>query len=395
MPETSATDQSNRYGIIAAIASMAIVSFSVGLMSPLVTLFLKAKDFNYALIGIIAAMPAVGAIILAPWLSTIFRYLGGFRTIYLSVLLGAISIALLPLTENYGLWLFLRFFQGMGFGLLFIVSDTWINQMVDPEKRGRVIGIYMAISTVSIALGVCSISIFNISTYYPFLVGALTFAFALVPVLYLKNILLVIGDWPAFDVFRGIAREPQLCIVVFLYSALNTIALSLLPLFAMYRGYTLNQSVYIFAALIAGSFMMQPLIGWLADLLNRYRLLLICVGGTLVTLILLWMLPHGSIWIWPITFILGSFVGGLITLVLTIVGQRFKGTQLIKFNTTISLVVNIAYLITPILGGFIMDIWNPDSLPILFVILTLIVLTILKFSGTSFRRIVEQKVSLQ
>ena len=365
----------------------------MGMLSPFVTLYAKAKGTSYLLIGIISAMPALGAIGLSLLRSTIIRHVGSFRAIYLSMLLTAFSVFLLPFIPVYT-WIIVRFFEGMGFGLLYISCDTWVNQMVDPQLRGRVIAAYVATPAISLAFGILLISAFDVTSAYPFIISAFLFLAAIMPLVYLRNNLSVEETGSAAEVFRNVLREPQLCFLMFLFCALQITSISLLPIFTLHRGYTSDVSVTLVTVLVVGSIVIQPVIGWLADKMNRYTLLLISIIGTIAGLLALIMLSNESTWIWSIVFLLGVAGGALITVVMTIVGQRFTAGQLMSFNTTLGLMKNVAYLITPALVGLIMHIWNPDGLPVTLLLLALVVLVAVIFSGGSFSRTAGLRVAV-
>nr|BFE93022.1 hypothetical protein GCM10020185_35580 [Pseudomonas brassicacearum subsp. brassicacearum] len=55
---------------------------------------------------------------------------------------GAVSIGLLALLPSYPVWLLLRLVIGVVLTLVFILGESWINQLVIEKWRGRLVALY-------------------------------------------------------------------------------------------------------------------------------------------------------------------------------------------------------------------------------------------------------------
>ncbi|MFP3481004.1 MFS transporter, partial [Burkholderia sp. SIMBA_057] len=72
------------------------------------------------------------------------------------------------------------------------------------------------------------------------------------------------------------------------FALFDTIALSLMPLFAMAHGIPSEVAVLFASALLLGDTTMQFPIGWLADRLGRER---VHIGGAVLVVVLLPLFP--------------------------------------------------------------------------------------------------------
>ena len=79
-------------------------------------------------------------------------------------------------------WAALRFVTGLCLAVLFSALESWLNDRLDNENRGRVLGVYMVISYCAMALGQLSINVWDLETSDGFIAAALLTSLAIVPV---------------------------------------------------------------------------------------------------------------------------------------------------------------------------------------------------------------------
>ena len=65
--------------------------------------------------------------------------------------------------------------------------------------------------------------------------------------------------------------------------------------------------------------------------------------------------------LWPSLFVWGGVVAGLYTVGLTLLGERFRGPDLVGANAAFVMLYGPGALVGPPLSGSAMDIWNPHG----------------------------------
>ena len=78
-------------------------------------------------------------------------------------------------------------------------------------------------------------------------------------------------------------------------------------------------------------------------------------------------------WLW-----IGLFSGTYIV-AMTLVGERFRGADLVTANASFGLLWGLGILVGPLLSGTAMDIWDPNGFPGTLAGATLLVLAIALF----------------
>ena len=121
-----------------------------------------------------------------------------------------------------------------------------------------------------------------------------------------------------------------------------------------------------------GAIFFQYPIGWLADKLDRGWLLVTCVFiVSLMIALLPWLIDAGTepwwtpraLALWSTIVIWGGSMGATFTVGLTLLGERFRGVQLIAANAVFTLLFGIGGLLGPFLVGAAMSRYGPMGYP--------------------------------
>jgi MFS family permease len=144
----------------------------------------------------------------------------------------------------------------------------------------------------------------------------------------------------------------------------ETTSFTLLPLYGLAQGYQPSSAALLLSVLIAGNVVLQIPIGWLGDRRGRVPILILCaVLGALS--VASWPLTLAEPWLaWPVLLLGGGLLGGMYTLSLATLGERFKGSDLAVANTAFVTLYQLGAMVGPPLGGFAMGRLGPGGLPL-------------------------------
>ena len=256
---------------------------------------------------------------------------------------------------------------GVTTNCLLVTSETWINEIVSDTNRGRLMGLYNALFTAAIALGPLVIPVTGIEGWTPFLVGALFIALAAIPLFWTGSHYLSPHEEASFNIFSFVFVAPTLVAAVLLFAWKETAGMSLLPVYGIRSGLSEAQAAIMLTVSGLGGVTLAYPVGWLADKFNRYWMLVLCGVGTLSGTFLLPYVIGMDHLLWVLLFVWGGLFTGMYTVVLTIVGQRFRGRELVTANISIGVLWGIGSLTGPSITGVAMDIWDPQGFPLVFI----------------------------
>jgi MFS family permease len=366
-----------RRSLAAAISCCAVFGITVAVMSPLISLILEGRGVDRTTIGALASVPALALIATNPFLPYVVGRFGLRPFLYGCIALQLVLTLLMPLFDHLAAWFVLRCLMGAAVNGLFVASETWINAVAEERSRGRVLAVYGAVLSGSFAVGPLVIAITGTEGWPPFLVAAALIAAAGVPLLWSSGLSPMFYGRASFGVLSFFLVAPTLVAAVFL-SAFKEMSMgALLPVYGVRSGLSDSAAAAMLTACYVGALAFQLPIGWLADRMNRYLLLvLLMLAGLVGALLLPAIVALGP----PVMWLgLGLWIGlfsGTYIVAMTLVGERFRGAELMTANASFGLLWGLGILVGPFLAGTAMDIWDPNGFPGVLAAVTLLVLAI-------------------
>jgi MFS family permease len=284
----------------------------------------------------------------------------------------------LPTFRSFETWMLIRFLLGMGNSLLFTAGDTWMNQIVNDRVRGRWMGIYVTVGMAGWAVGPLLGAYLDPDTYWPFGCGLMAIVVAAVLLAPTRRLDVKL-DAPKQGIVVGLAAVFIVAPTVLLSSAMFGIVEGAMQSFAhLYTmdilGAQFRQTGYavIWVGALAAVFFQYP-IGWLADKVNRSWLLIACVLTLMVSIFLFSLLIEGgrahwwearALALWAVVSVWGGSMGGIFTVGITLLGQRFRGVELVSANAVFSVLFGVGGLLGPFLAGTAMSTVGPAGFPL-------------------------------
>lgn len=340
---------------IAVIATAAMFGLTYSLSAPLIAFRLRDAGLDESWIGVNAAMHAVGVLLIAPVLPLLVARFGVRRLILAALLLAALVLVGFAASPAIWTWFVLRVLLGIASEMLFVLSETWTSHLSTEATRARSMAAYMVGMSLGFAAGPLLLSATGVSGMVPFLAGAAPLAAAMLLIAAPQVMAPVFGPAEGANPLRYLRLAPVAMAATMLNAAIETSGLSFLALYAMSLGWSEPRATHLLSAMMVGAIVLQLPIGWLGDRIDRLRLVsalaLLAAAGALI-----WPLVLGIPWLaLLVVFLWGGLFVGIYTLMLTIVGSRFQGAELVGIYGVMGLLWGVGALIGPVLAGVAMD----------------------------------------
>ena len=365
-PPTLTTSQVWRsLGAVFTSAFAASLTFSICM--PLLVLILERRETEPWLIGLNTAAAPAGLLIFTILMPQIVGRLGTMRALYLGFILMILSIVLLPVFDNIWAWFPLRFIMGIGIAIHWVVSETWINTLVDNRIRGRVMGIYVTAMSGGYLAGLPILLFVGSDGPEPFFIIIATLADGVMPLVLARDLAPRIIAHEGFGVIAAIRRAPATMMAAltdgFVFGALFAFFL----IYVQRQGYDEGNALILLIVMSVGNVVLQYPVGMIADRFDR-RLLLIIFALLMTVGTALFPFALGTpLLLWPLLFFWGGIMGGMYTCGLALVGQRFKRQELAAANATFIFVYEFGHLVGPPLAGVAILLWDPHGLIVMAV----------------------------
>lgn len=348
---------------IALVASIGVVGLGLGATIPLTALTLDQRGAGTDIIGVITAISAFGILAAAPFVSRWVANHGPRGCMIAAILTAALSTALMETTDKLLAWGVLRFIFGACMGVLFTIGEAWVNDLAPTNSRGRVVAIYTTAFTLFQLIGPALVAGLNGRLPLPFAACGALFLLALPGMLLISGAARDRQDEAPVAWQRILPRMWMIAIGAAFFAMFDTVALSLLPVYAMRHGIATELAVLSATVVLAGDTALQFAFGWLADHVGRRKVHIGCGIGCCV---LLPILPFaaGTPWLWwTLLLVLGAVAGAIYMLSLVACGERFGGQSLVAASA----VVNASWGMTsaggPLVTGVLMQTAGINALP--------------------------------
>ena len=361
MPGSGLTPAQRRRGIAAAIACVSVVGVGLSLGLPLLSFVLEARGASGRVIGLVTAMAGVATILVSPFAPLLVRRLGAPATLLFAILLSALSFLAFHWAEPLWLWFVLRFLNGAGLALLFVVSEFWINALAPPERRGLVMGIYATVMSLGFAVGPAILAAIGPHGLLPFVIGTGLTLLAGVPALLGAGVAPQVDAPPRRSVAGFLLAAPSATLAAFIFGAVETGSLSLLPVYGLRVGLDETASALLVTAVALGNVALQVPIGLLSDRTDRRKVLLACALVGLAGAALMPLAAGRAALLLGLLFVWGGTVAALYTVGLTLLGARFAGAELASANAAFVMLYSAGMLAGPPLVGAGLDLWSPHG----------------------------------
>ncbi len=344
------------------IASAFAGSMTFSICMPLLSLILEQRETPSWLIGMNNAVTPAGLILCTFFMTRMVQRLGTFQSLVLGFALMIFPLILIPVFDNVWAWFPLRFILGMGIGIHWVVSETWMNTIANDRIRGRVMAIYVTALSASFLAAMPILLLFGTQGPMPFVIVISTAIIAMFPILLARKLIPTITVQSGFGYIAAIKRAPVSMLAIFtdgiVLGALSVFFL----IYAGRHGFTEDESLVLLLVLSVGNVLLQYPVGMLADRFDRRVLIIIFAFlVTLGTLLFPFLLGE-TVLLWIMLFAWGGTLGGIYTCALSQIGRRFHSRELASANATFVSIYETGHLIGPPIAGYAMGIWNPHGL---------------------------------
>ncbi len=355
-----------RWGTYFAVCGAVIsIGLALGLTLPLVSLRLESWGYGSFAIGVMAATPAVGVLLGASVTGRLASRFGSPRLMRACLLFGALSVALLALLPSYPLWVLLRLLLGMALTMVFVLGESWINQLAPDAWRGRLVALYGTGYALSQLSGPLLLTALGSQGDQGFWAGVGLLLFGVVLLVGRSGAPKVDAESASGRGLLGFCqRLPAIAWAVVLFAAFESMVLTLLPVYGLRQGFSEEQALLMASVVVVGDAALQLPIGWLADQISRRVLFAGCGVVLLLSSLAIPPLLHG-VAIWPVLVLFGASAGGLFTLALILLGERFRDDELVRANAHVAQLWGVGCLLGPLLTGAASQWLTGHALPML------------------------------
>lgn len=360
---SSAPVTSRNGNIIAALAAVGACDIAFGLTLQLIPLLMERNGWPAWAIGLNVAMGPIGILMAGPFLPRILGNVGTRRAAFALITILVLSLLAISLSPVW-MWFPLRFVFGLATSALFTVSETWVLSFATNENRGRVMGLYTSLLAVTFAVGPLILPWTGLQGFLPWGIGIACILASALPLCFVKVKDEDFREHADGGGFFGFVRKaPMLLFAVASATLFDNVLISFFTIYGIRHGLDLAVASRVLGFGIIGNVLMFYPLGWLADHWSRKGVVFVTAGMTvLLSLSLLLVITHWLVW--PVMMLLTASAFGVYVVALAVMGDSFKGPDLMAGAAAIAAMWGVGGLIGPPIAGIAIDQFGINALPV-------------------------------
>lgn len=364
-----------------AFASFSALFFGIalmmagnGLQGSLLGLRASLEGFNTNVLGIVMSGYFVGFLAGSLFAPRVVAKVGHVRVFAALASLASISILVHSVFIEPWVWGAMRIVTGFCYAGLYIVCESWLNDMSDNANRGRLLSIYMVVQMGAVAGGQYLLGLSDPSGANLFMLIAVLVSLAVLP------LCLSASRTPDFSTpetmgFRELFRLSPLGSAGMVMSGVANGALfGFGAVYAQSAGFTVTEISTFVAMLFLGGMLLQWPIGRISDVMDRRLVILVVTVAATLVAIGAAMLPEPAPLsvqpggaervIWPILAAAALF-GGLsfphYSLFTAHVNDRIPARKMVAASSALVFLSGAGAIAGPNLAAFVMGYAGPSG----------------------------------
>lgn len=338
----------------ALFVGLAFVMVGNGLNGSVLGVRSEAEGFSLAVTGVIMAAYFAGFLVGSAYAEAALKKVGHIR-VFAALASSASSVVLVQAISVQPItWGVTRFLFGACMAGLYVVVESWLNDLATNRTRGRLLSVYMIVSMGGVAVGQLLLNIKDSSGFALFIIVSVLISLSLVPVT------LSASSAPPLAVpepmgFKALfVRTPTGLTASFFTGAGTGALLGMGAVYASQVGMTAGRISLFLAAPMFGALAFQWPVGWLADRLPRRGVLFAVALATAVIPLLALAVSEQSDIAIVAMFLIGGAMFPFYSLTIAYANDWLKAEEILGASGTLVRVNGTGAIFGPIVAAALM-----------------------------------------
>ncbi len=336
------------------LIGMAFLMTGNGLQSSVLGVRAEIEGFGFAVTGAVMTSYFVG-FLFGTAVAVRFVAAVGHIRVFTALASVASSAAILHAVWVHPVsWALLRLVFGLCVAGLYVVTESWLNDMATNANRGRVLGSYMVVMMGGLGMGQMLLPGGDPASFELFALVSVLISLSLVPIA-----LSATAAAPAVVIeplsLRHLLRTiPTGAVTALLTGAAHGTLLGLAAVYAKSEGLTSGQIALFTAAAPLGSVALQWPIGWLSDRISRRGVIGVTAAAAALAAAGALLTTPASVPSMVLMFLFGGLTFPLHSLAVALTVDHVASTQITSASATLARVTGVGAAVFPALTGAIM-----------------------------------------
>jgi len=345
----------------ALFLGLGLIMLGNGLQGSLLGLRASLEGFPISVTGLVMSGYFLGLVVGSTIVPKIVNRVGHIRSFGALASLASTSILVHVVFVDPWVWWAMRLTTGFAYAGLYIVAESWLNDMADNETRGQLLSFYMLISLGGMAGGQFMLNIASPEGSTLFILISVLVSVAVIP------ILVSVSTAPAFEttesvgVFQLFRVSPLGVFGIFAAGISAGSIFGVGTVYASSIGLDVQQVSFFMGSLIIGGIIMQFPLGRISDVIGRrWVIIMTCALGALVSS-LASVTTVGGWHLFGLIALIGGLSWPLYSLCVAHTNDYLNPSQMVAASGALVLVNGLGAAVGAPITAFAMEFLGPQS----------------------------------
>ncbi len=347
-----------------------MIMMGSGLQGTLLSLRADLSGFPISVIGIIMSLYYCGY--LAGWfiVPTMINSVGHIRVFAGFASMASTTILLQGLYVDPYIWSIIRVLSGISFVGLFIVAESWLNDVATNETRGQIIGAYLFMLHAGLFGGQFLINLAPIDQIDLFIFVSILISLSLIPITLSNKSSPAYQEPEQLPFLKLVKISPYSVLCVFSSGFTWATILTMGPVYAKDLGLEISDIAWLIAIFVLGCGTIPFFVGWLSDRMDRRKIMIAIAFFSFILTALAAGLPD----MLPLLlFLLGGGVISIYSVASALLNDRLKPSQRTSAIASLILINGMSACLGPIITGTMMQTFGNSVFFMVFCAIFLVV----------------------
>jgi MFS family permease len=344
------------------LLGMGVLMLGAGLQGTLLGLRATIEGFPTAVTGLVMSCYYVGYVVGTRIAPPMLRKIGHIRAFATLAAVASAAVLVQGCFVNPWAWGALRLVSGLCFAGIYVVAESWLNDLASRANRGRLFAIYMVVLYVGLGAAQFLLVLADPSSPTPFMLVSVLITLAMVPIVVSAQ-RIPEAEAPRKVRIRDLYRNSPLGVVGITISGLiSAIIFSMGPVYARLSGLGTSDVATFMAVSILSAVVTQYPVGRLSDRIDRRTVIAaVCTLAMIVagSIVAFPEIPHGVFLL--LTGMFSGFALTLYSLCVSHVNDKLEPAEMVAASSALLLLNGTAAAIGPSLMGSLMGAFGPPA----------------------------------
>lgn len=347
----------------ALLLGIAVLMVGDGLQGTLLGLRATLEGFPTAVTGLVMSTFYLGFLGGSLFTPRVVQQVGHVRVFAALATVASATVLLHVVFLGATGWALLRLVSGFCFAGLYVVTESWLNDVASNETRGKLLSVYMVLSYLGVAGGQLLLNVADPAGVYLFILVSVLISVAAVPLL-LSVRPAPKHEMPAGSSLRRLYRVSPLGVVAAAAAGMaGGVVFGMAPVYGENIGLTVGALSLLMTAPVLGCVLLQWPIGHLSDRFDRRSVLFATTLASGVLALVCALLPGGETRTLIVLFALfGGMSLPMYALAIAHTNDHLDRDQMVAASASLVLASGIGSVLGPISAAALMSVSGPPGL---------------------------------